>query len=126
LNDDQKGGEKAISDASEIIVDAIAGKVSLFDLIRSAPDRDYKAHIDMHRMAAPILSDVGAAKALVSELQLKIAEQDIDLTQQEEIAKQLARKDGHRRFDKLMSQRAAAFDGSPSLLSGQDFETCLS
>jgi hypothetical protein len=41
------------------------------------------------------------------------------------IAREIARKDGSRRFSKLVEERAAVFNGQASLLSGADFETCL-
>ncbi len=112
-------------DASNLIADIAAGKVSLFDFIRSVPDGDYRAHVEMMRTFGAISSDLGALKAFLQELQEKIAEHENDGSDSEEIEKQLLRKDGQRRFEKLMVQRDTAFGGRPSLLSGNDFETCL-
>lgn len=112
-------------EVSELIADIVAGKVSTFDLLRSAPEGDYRAHVEMMRTFGAISSDLGALKVFLAELQQKIADHEGDRGNSEEIEKQLLRKDGHRRFEKLMVQRGAAFSGKSSLLSGNDFETCL-
>jgi hypothetical protein len=112
-------------EVSELIADIVAGKVSAFDLVRSVPDGDYRAHVEMMRTFGVISSDPRALKALLQELQQKVCEHKTDSCDSEEIEKQLLRKDGHRRFEKLMVQREAAFSGRSSLLSGDDFETCL-
>jgi AbiV family abortive infection protein len=41
------------------------------------------------------------------------------------IERELARKDGSRRFAKLVEERAQTFSGQPPLLSGATFEACL-
>ena len=112
-------------DISELITDIVAGKLSLFDLITSPQDGDYRAHVEMIRAFSAITTDLRALKTLLRELEQKIADRENKGRDSEEIEKQLLRKDGHRRFEKLMVQRSEAFAGKPSLLSGHDFDTCL-
>jgi AbiV family abortive infection protein len=110
---------------SRLIDDIVAGKVSVSDFIGSAPSGDYQAHVEMMRTFGVISNDLRVLKALRDETQRKIVEYVGDVSSSEDVEKQLLRKDGHRRFEKLMVQRDAAFTGRPSLLSGKDFETCL-
>jgi AbiV family abortive infection protein len=112
-------------DISELISQIVDGKRSFFDFIRSAQEGDYRAHVEMMRTVSLIATDLRALEALQRELNEKIANHVGDRRDSEEIDKQLLRKDGHRRFEKLMVQRREAFGGKPSLLSGHDFDTCL-
>jgi AbiV family abortive infection protein len=112
-------------DISELISDIVAGKLSLFDLITSPQDEDYRAHIEMMRAFSAITTDLGTLKTLLREIEQKVADHVSKSRDSEEIEKQLFRKDGQRRFEKLMVQRNEAFGGKPSLLSRHDFDTCL-
>jgi AbiV family abortive infection protein len=113
------------SDISKLVIDITDGKFSLFDFIRSPQEGDYRAHVEMMRAFNIITNDVRALEALQRELKQKITEHADKGYESEEIEKQLRRKDGRRRFDKLIVERGEAFAGKPSLLSGHDFETCL-
>jgi hypothetical protein len=108
---------------SALIEDIVAGRVSVSDFIASPAPGDHRAYVEMMRTFGVISNDLRVLKALLQETRQKIAEHAD--RESEEIDKQLQRKDGHRRFEKLMIQRDAAFTGKPSLLSGNDFETCL-
>lgn len=116
---------KSPSNVSELIDDIVAGKTSLLELIASAQDEDYRSHVDAFRLVGLVLNNLEAAKAFSRELQEKISSLDAGIPDQNSIANQLARKDGTRRFEKLMLQRNEAFAGRGSLLSGSDFDTCL-
>ena len=126
MSDDPPQTDQRLPPGISALIDGIvAGKVSVFDFIGSAPTGDYRAHVEMMRTFGVISRDLRVLKALLQEMQQKIAEFKDDGSESEEVEKQLLRKDGHRRFGKLMVQRETAFTGRPSLLSGKDFESCL-
>jgi AbiV family abortive infection protein len=121
------------SDASEdrgsaaleaLLSDILSRKASLFDLLRSAPSGDYFAFIQQMRLFHIISRDVRVLEVLRDEMGAKIVEAG-GIADSDEIEKELARKDGARRFPKLVDERARAFNGQPSLLTGESFEACL-
>src|SRR5271166_3167474 len=101
----------ANSDLSQMIADIAAGKMSFFELIRSAPEGDYFAHVQVSRLSHLIMSAPEALKALQAEIAQAMREAGADANA-EAIEKELARKDGKRRFSKLLTHRAEAFDDS--------------
>jgi AbiV family abortive infection protein len=114
----------ADSDLSQMIADIVAGKMSFFELIRSAPKGDYFAHVQVSRLSYLIMREPEALKALQAEIAQAMREAGVEVDG-EAIEKGLARKDGKRRFSKLLTHRAEAFSDSQSLLSGPDFDSCL-
>lgn len=96
----------------------------MFDLLRSAPSGDYFAFIQQMRLFHIISRDVRVLEVLREEMGAKIVEAG-GIADSDEIEKELARKDGARRFPKLVDERARAFNGQPSLLTGETFEACL-
>ncbi len=107
-----------------LVADILAGRVSLFDLLRSGPSGDYCAAVQNARLFSALSSDPRVAKHLLAEIRSKIVEAGHN-PDDDAIEKELARKDGHRRFPKLVAQRAQAFNEQPSLLVGTTFEICL-
>lgn len=111
------------SDLSQLVADIVSGKVSFFELIRSAPNEDYFAHVQVSRLSYLIMRHPDALRALLAEIEAEIqAHGDLD---RDAIKKELTRKDGDRRFAKLLTHREEVFDESHPLLSGADFESCL-
>jgi AbiV family abortive infection protein len=106
-----------------LVSDILSGKVSMFDLLRSAPSGDYWAFIQRMRLFHVLSRDLRVLKVFQAELSVKITEAGIhnDGT----IEKELVRKDGPRRFPKLLEARAQLFTDQPSLLSGTNFEESL-
>jgi len=107
-----------------LVADILAGNVSVFDLLRAAPSGDYWAFVHRARMFGVLLDDTRIATKLLAELRAQIAEAGGD-PDDGSITRELARKDGHRRFSKLVEERAQAVRTRPSLLSGGTFEACL-
>jgi AbiV family abortive infection protein len=114
----------ANSDLSQMITDIVAGKMSFFELIRSAPEGDYFAHVQVNRLSYLIMKEPEALKAVQTEIAQEMRGAGLDVDG-ETVEQELARKDGKRRFSKLLTHRAEVFSDSQSLLSGQDFESCL-
>jgi AbiV family abortive infection protein len=106
------------------VADILAGNVSIFDLLRSAPSGDYRAFVQRMRLFHVLSHEPRILKQLRAEMRLKIVEAGGD-PDDGAIAKELGHKDGSRRFSKLAEERAQTFNEQPSLLSGTTFETCL-
>jgi hypothetical protein len=81
-------------DISELVTDIVDGKLSLFDLIRSPQDGDYRAHVEMMRAFSAITTDRRALKILLREPEQKIADHENKGRDSEEIEKQVLRNDG--------------------------------
>jgi AbiV family abortive infection protein len=110
----------AESDLSQIV----AGKISFFELTKSAPKGDYAAHVQLERLHYLIMAEPEGANALMAETGQLMREAGVNVDE-DAIKKNLARKDATRRFSKPATHRAETFNDSHSLLSGQDFESCL-
>lgn len=86
--------------------------------------QDSLAFVQYTRACHVLLRDVRAARALseaiTTEMHLRFPDRDPDAA-----AKDIADRQGMRRFDKLSVHRADAFADQPSLLTGQTFEECL-
>jgi AbiV family abortive infection protein len=106
-----------------LVSDILSGNASMFDLLRSAPTGDYWAFIQLMRLFHVVSRDLRVLKAFQTELSARITEAGIhnDGT----IEKELVRKDGARRFPKLLEELAQLFTDQPSLLSGTNFEESL-
>jgi AbiV family abortive infection protein len=102
----------------------LAGNVSVFDLLRAAPSGDYWAFVQQMRLFHVLSRDPRILKRLRAEIGIKIAEAGGN-PDDGAITRELARKDGARRFSKLVEERAQTFNEQPSLLSGGTFQTCL-
>lgn len=102
----------------------ISGSESIFDLLRSAPDGDYFAFVQRMRLFHVLSRDVRILERLRIELSAKIAESG-GIPDDDTIAKELARKDGARRFPKLLEEHAHALNNHRSLLNGETFNDCL-
>jgi AbiV family abortive infection protein len=107
-----------------LVADILAGEVAVFDLLRAAPSGDYWAFVQKMRLFRVLARDVRILKLLRGEMNAGMVEAGVN-PDDEAIARRLARKDGSRRFVKLVEQRAQAFNEQPSLLSGATFEACL-
>jgi len=121
----QDGSDDAGPQALEVLVsDILSGNVSLFDLLRSAPSGDCWAFIQRARLFHIVSRDLRVLKTFQSQLSARITEAG-GIPNDSTIESELARKDGVRRFSKLLGERAQAFNDRPSLLSGATFEECL-
>jgi hypothetical protein len=107
-----------------LVADILTGKVSIFDLLRSAPSGDYRAAVQQMRLFHVFSRDRRVLKQLQAEMRAKMVEAGVD-PDDGAIERELARKDGSRRFSKLVEERAQTFNIQPSLLSGPTFEACL-
>jgi AbiV family abortive infection protein len=107
-----------------LVADILAGNVSVFDLLRSAPSGDYRAAVQQMRLFHVLSRDPQVLKQLHAEMRKKIVEAGVN-PDDGAIERELARKDGSRRFSKLVEERAQTFNVQPSLLSGATFEACL-
>ena len=107
-----------------LVADILAGKVSVFELLGAAPSGDYWAFVQNMRLFRVLSRDPRVLKQFHAELGEKMVEAGVD-PHDGVIERELARKDGSRRFAKLVEQRAQAFNEQPSLLSGATFEACL-
>jgi len=117
-----EGGEPPSIDA--LVADILSKKLSTFDLLRSAPSGDYWAFVQRMRLLLVLYRDPRVLKHLQEDMRQKMLEAGVD-PDDGSIAKELARKDGSRRFRKLVEDRAQAFSARSSLLSGATFEACL-
>jgi AbiV family abortive infection protein len=107
-----------------LVADILSKNVSIFDLLRSAPTGDFFAFVQRMRLFHVLSHDTRIMHHLQAEIRLKIVEAGGD-PDDGAIEKELVRKDGARRFPKLVDERAQAFNEQPSLLSGTNFEACL-
>jgi AbiV family abortive infection protein len=107
-----------------LVADILAGKVSVFDLLGDAPSGDYWAFVQKMRLFRVLSNDRRVLERLQAEINAKMVEAGAD-PHDGAIERELARKDGSRRFGKLVEKRAQAFNEQPSLLSGTTFEACL-
>lgn len=116
-------GNKA-PELDTLVADILTGKVSLYELLRSTPSGDYWMAVQKMRLFHVLSGDPSILKRFQAEMTAKMVEAGVD-PDDGAIERELARKDGSRRFSKLMEERAQAFSGQPSLLSGATFEACL-
>jgi AbiV family abortive infection protein len=107
-----------------LVADILAGKVSVFELLGAPQSGDYWAFVQNMRLFRVLSRDPRVLKQFHAELGEKMVEAGVD-PHDGVIERELARKDGSRRFAKLVEQRAQAFNEQPSLLSGATFEACL-
>ena len=120
IEDAEEGSETLGLDA--LVADILAEKVSIFDLLRSAPHGDYWGFVVRMRLILTLLREPRVLEYFRAEVGVEIVEAGVD---PDAIAKELARKDSFRRFSKLVGKRVQAFHSQPSLLSGATFEACL-
>jgi AbiV family abortive infection protein len=107
-----------------LVADILAGKVSVFDLLGAAPSGDYWAFVQKMRLFRVLSHDPRILERFQAEMRAKMVEAGVH-PHDGAIERELARKDGSRRFAKLVDERAQAFNEQPSLLSGATFEACL-
>jgi hypothetical protein len=117
-----QGNETSGLDA--LVADVLAGKVSIFELLGSAQSGDYWGFVQQMRLFHVLTDDRRILERFHAELRAKMVEAGVD-PDNGTIERELARKDGSRRFSKLMEERTQTFKGQPSLLSGATFEICL-
>jgi len=116
-------GDNAVS-LEALVSDIISRKVSLFEVLRSAPSGDYLGYIQQMRLFLVLSQDVRVLKVFHEEMGQMIAEAG-GVADNDQIARELARKDGARRFPKLVEEKGRIFNEQPSLLTGGTFEVCL-
>jgi AbiV family abortive infection protein len=107
-----------------LVADILSGKVSAFVLLGAAPKGDYWAFVQQMRLFRVLSRDPRVVKQFQAETSEKMVEAGVNLDGAA-ITRKLARKDGSRRFAKLVEERAQAFNEQPSLLFGATFEACL-
>ena len=96
----------------------------MFDLLGAAPRGDYWAFVQRMRLLRVLSRDPRAVKQFQAETVAKMVEAGVN-PHDGAITKKLTRRDGSRRFAKLVEERAQAFNEQHSLLSGATFEACL-
>jgi hypothetical protein len=62
------------SELDALVADILAGKVSVFDLVRAAPSGDYWAFVQQMRLFHVLSRDLRVLKQLKAELDYKIVE----------------------------------------------------
>lgn len=111
-------------DLETLISTVVPANGSLLDLLRPAPSGDYRAHIQQMRLFLVLLREPLFLTRIRDEIDTKIVQNGGKLDDAD-IMRELARKDGTRRFAKLAQEHARTLNEQPSLLSGASFEACL-
>jgi len=107
--------------AAQTLVESIlSGHVSILDLMSSMPNNDYFMFVKQTRLFMLIMNDSRILKLLLAEMRTKMSEAGVD-PDNREIEKELARKDGGRRFAKLLEEKNLAISAQPSLLTATIF-----
>jgi AbiV family abortive infection protein len=106
-------GEAALD---TLVADILAQRVSIIELMRSASDGDYRAFVQQTRLSILLMRDPRLLPLLMTEMRAELVEAGVD-PDNDEIEKELARKDGKRRFPKLVEERAQAVNTQPPLLT---------
>jgi AbiV family abortive infection protein len=119
----REGNDSQDKRISAIIADIIAGKQSVMELLGPVPEGDYWCAVQKQRLFLALTNNFKVLQILLRELEHEISR---CAGSDDSIPKELAFKDGKRRFDVLLQKRSDAFDGSSSLLSGTTFPDCLS
>jgi AbiV family abortive infection protein len=107
-----------------LVADILAQRVSIIEVMRSAPAGDYRAFVQQARLSMLLMRDRRLLPLLMTEMRAKLVEAGVD-PDNDEIEKELARKDGKRRFPKLVEERARAVNTQPPLLTATTFEKRL-
>lgn len=103
-----------------LIEEIAAGHVSVVDVIRSAPENDYLAFVQQARLSRMLMTDRRVLERLIFEMRETMVEAGAD-PDNRDVDKELARKDGARRFPKLLEERTDAIITQPSLLTAETF-----
>lgn len=107
-----------------LVDDIVAGRVSMMDVMRSAPAGDYLAFVQQLRLSRMLMADRRVQDRLMIEMRERMIEAGVD-PDNRDIGKELSRKDGARRFPRLLEEQSNAINTQPSLLTGTTFETRL-
>jgi AbiV family abortive infection protein len=111
---------EATAALNALIKEIVAGRVSVMEVMRSAPAGDYLAFVQQARLSRMLITDIGVLERLMIEMREKMVEAGAD-PDNRDIDKELARKDGARRFPKLLEERTDAINTQPSLLTAATF-----
>ena len=98
--------------------------VPIVDLFRTAPSGDYRAHVELVR-ALIALSQEPATLSKFAADSRRAVEQMHGPRVLEKTRQRFLRKDTINRFSELQEERRRIIDAQPSLLSGADFDECL-
>ncbi|TIP24726.1 MAG: AbiV family abortive infection protein [Mesorhizobium sp.] len=109
-----------ITSLEALVEEIVAGRVSIMDVMRSAPEGDYFAFVQQARLSTMLMADRRVLERLMVEMREKMIEAGAD-PDSRDIDKELWRKDGARRFPKLLAERTNAISTQPSLLRGITF-----
>ena len=107
-----------------MVAHVLDDKVSLLELMRSAPDGDYQAFVQQARLSRVLMQDRRVLEKLIKETRARMMEMGGD-PDDDGIDQELARKDGKRRFPKLLEERAHAVNTQPHLLTATTFDERL-
>ncbi|MET2829786.1 AbiV family abortive infection protein [Mesorhizobium shangrilense] len=110
----------AMAPLNELVEEIAAGRVSVMEIMRSAPEGDYFAFVQQARLSRMLMADRRVLERLMVEMRGKMIEAGAD-PDNRDIDNELARKDGARRFPKLLSERADAINTQASLLTAKTF-----
>lgn len=111
---------EATAALNALIEEIVAGRVSVMEVMRSAPAGDYLAFVQQARLSRMLITDIRVLERLMIEMREKMVEAGAD-PDNRDIDKELARKDGARRFPKLLEERTDAINTQPSLLTAATF-----
>lgn len=106
----------------EVIESIVSGETSLFEMLSSGPEGDYRAAVGRARVYFLVLQDARVIEKLVEEIKARITALGGD-PDSVEIEKELSRKDGKRRFQKLIDEGNGSSNENVRILSGDDFES---
>jgi hypothetical protein len=122
----QEEGGHGFGEASPetLVADILAQRISILELVRSAPDGDYRAFVQQARLSILLMRDPRLRSLLMTEMRAELIEAGID-PDNDEIEKELTRKDGKRRFPKLVEERFKALKTQPPLLTATTLEQRL-
>ncbi|OBP74352.1 hypothetical protein BAE39_18595 [Mesorhizobium loti] len=107
----------AMAALKDLVEEIVAGRLSVMEVMRSAPEGDYFAFVQQARLSRMLIADRRVLERLMVEMRGKL----IHDPDNGDIYKELARKDGARRFPRLLAERADAFNTQASLLTANTF-----
>jgi AbiV family abortive infection protein len=111
---------EATADLNALIEEIVAGRVSVMEVMRSTPAGDYFAFVQHARLSRMLITDIRVLERLMLEMREKMVDAGAD-PDNRDIDKELARKDGARRFPKLLKERTDAMNTQSSLLTAATF-----
>jgi AbiV family abortive infection protein len=111
-------------EVSRLVEDIKSNRISLFEILEF-DDGDYQGAVISFKIVGILLENSDLRKAFLSDLKQRIEASTAETKKIETVEKELSRKQGHKRFEKLSELRNNNLSSS-RLLSGESFSSCLS